>query len=141
LSGTEKGSCQDMELHDHGRTEHGTAPGNHQPNEQAIGDHPHLHGRPVSWLFVAVIIVAFVAGAFGLVFHVWPLFWVCLGIVVLSVPAGKLIGIMDDTVLDGDPSAQAGQEGQVAEDYGSAVHPGVAVGPTKAVTGNQPRTR
>ena len=85
--------------------------------------------------------MAFVAGAFGVVDKVWPLFWVCLGIVILSVPAGKLIGIMDDTVLEGDPSAQAGQEGRVAEDYGSAVHPGVAVGPTKAVPGQQPLTR
>jgi hypothetical protein len=130
-----------MELHDHERTEHGTAPGHHQPGEQSIGDHPHLHGRPVSWLFVAVLIAAFVAGAFAVVLKLWPLFWVCLGIVVLSVPAGKLIGIMDDTVLNGDPSAQTGQEGRVAEDYGSAVHPGVEVGPTKAVPGQRPVTR
>jgi hypothetical protein len=130
-----------MEPHDHGSTEQGTAPGQHQPGETPMGDHENLHGSPASWALVAVLIVAFVAGAFGLVFHVWPLFWVCLGIVVLSVPAGKLIGIMEDTVLDGDPSAQAGQEGRVAEDYGSAVHPGVAVGPTKAVTGDQPVTR
>ena len=130
-----------MELHDHGPTEQGTAPGQHQPGEQPVGDHENLHGRPVSWLFVAVLIAAFVAGAFAVVLKLWPLFWVCLGIVVLSVPAGKLIGIMQDTVLEGDPSAQAGQEGRVAEDYGSAVHPGVAVGPTKAVTGNRPVAR
>ena len=130
-----------MEPHDHGSSEQGTAPGEHQPGETPIGDHENLHGSPASWALVAVLIAAFVAGAFGLVFKVWPLFWVCLGIVVLSVPAGKLIGIMDDTVLNGDPSAQAGQEGRVAEDYGSAVHPGVEVGPTKAVPGHRPVTR
>jgi hypothetical protein len=106
-----------------------------------MGDHEHLHGSPASWALVAVLVAALVGGAFGLVYKAWPLFWVCLGIVVLSVPAGKLIGIMEDTVLDGDPSAQAGQEGRVAEDYGSAVHPGVEVGPTKAVTGDQPVAR
>ncbi|HEY2278595.1 MAG TPA: hypothetical protein VGI00_09580 [Streptosporangiaceae bacterium] len=129
-----------MQLHDHQSTTQGTAPGEHQPGETPVGDHEHLHGSPKSWALVAVLVAAFVAGAFGLVFHVWPLFWVCLGITILSPLAGKIVGIMEDTVLDGDPSAQAGQEGRVAEDYGSAVHPGVEVGPTKAVTGHQPVT-
>ncbi len=111
------------------------------PAKRRWGTHENLHGRPASWALVAILIAAFVAGAFGVVLKLWPLIWACLGVVVLSVPAGKLIGIMDDTVLEGDPSAQAGQEGRVAEDYGSAVHPGVAVGPTKAVTGAQPGPR
>ena len=133
MRGTEKGSRVAMELHDHGSTEQGSAPGQHQPGETPMGDHENLHGSPASWALVAVLIVVFVAGAFGLVFKVWPLFWVCLGIAILAVPAGKLVGIMSDTVVDGDPSAQVGQGGQVAEDYGSAVHPGVDVGPTRAV--------
>ena len=118
-----------------GPSEHGTAPGNHLPGEQPVAGHEHLHGRPISWVFVAVLIAAFIAGAFAIVDHIWPLFWVCLGVTVLSVPAGKVIGIMGDTVLVGDPSAQAGQGGQVADDVGSAVHPGVDVGPAPAAPG------
>jgi hypothetical protein len=122
-----------MKLHTDGPSEHGTAPGHHEPGEQPIGGHPHLHGRARSWLLVAVIIAAFIAGAFAVVTEVWPLFWVCLAVVVLSVPAGRLAGIMQDTVLAGDPEGQSGQDGHVAEDFGSAVHPGVDVGPTPAV--------
>ena len=122
-----------MKTGNEGPTEHGTAPGDHLPGEQPIGGHPHLHGRPVSWVFVAVLIAAFVAGAFAVVYKLWPLFWACLAVTVLSVPAGKIVGIMGDTVLAGDPSAQTGQEGHVAEDHGSAAHPGVDVGPTPAV--------
>jgi hypothetical protein len=66
--------------------------------------------------------------------HLRWLFWVCLGITVVSVPAGKVIGIMNDTVLAGDPSLQAGPEGTVAEDTGSAVDPGVNVGAPRAVS-------
>ncbi len=106
-------------------TGHGTAPGNHMPGERPAGGHPHLHGRPVSWVLVGVLIVAFTAGGLAIVDHLWWLFWVCLGTTVVSVPAGKVIGIMSDTVLTGDPSLQAGREGDVAEDAGSAVHPGV----------------
>jgi hypothetical protein len=114
-------------------TEHGTAPGEHLPGEAAIGGHPHLHGRPVSWVLVGVLIVAFVTGGLAIVNHLWLLFWVCLGVTVLSLPAGKVVGIMNDTVLAGDPSLQVGQYGGVAEDTGSAVDPGVDVGATRAV--------
>jgi hypothetical protein len=115
------------------QSEHGTAPGGHLPGERSTGGHPHLHGRPVSWLLVTVVIVDFVTGAFAMTTHLWWLFWVCLGVAVLSVPAGKIVGVMDDTVLNGDPSQQPGQEGPVAEDTGSAVHPGVDVGPSRAL--------
>lgn len=107
---------------------HGTAPGHHEPGEQAIGGHHNLHGRPASWALVAVITATFVAGGFAVVFHLWVLFWVCLGIVLLSVPAGKVVGIMADTVLAGNPAGQDGQAGHVAEDTGSAADPGVDMG-------------
>ena len=42
---------------------------------------------------------------------------------------------MEDTVRYGDPAAQLGQQGHVAEDHGSAVHPGVNAGPTPAAAG------
>ena len=115
------------------QSEEGTAPGGHMPGEQAVGGHSHLYGRTRSWVLVTVIIAAFVAGAFAITTHTWWLFWVCLGVAVLSVPAGKIVGIMDDTVTIGDPSRQTGQGGPVAEDEGSAVHPGVDVGQTRAV--------
>ena len=88
------------------------------------------------------------AGGLTVVSHLWWLFWVCLGVTVLSVPAGKVTGIMNDTVLAGDPSLQAGQEGTVAEGppegavakgavaegTGSAVDPGADVGAPRAVS-------
>jgi hypothetical protein len=111
-----------------GRAEHGTAPGSHLPGERPIGGHEHLHGRPVSWVLVGVLIVAFIAGGLAIVNQLWWLFWICLGVTVLSVPSGKIIGIMNDTVLNGDPAQQVGQGGTVAEDTGSAADPGVYVG-------------
>lgn len=63
-----------------------------------IPEHGNPHGKPSSWALVAVIIAAFAAGGAALIFQLWVLFFVCAGIVVLTVPAGKLIGIMDDTV-------------------------------------------
>lgn len=109
-------------------TSHGTAPGQHEPGERPIGGHSSLHGRPASWALVAVITAAFVAGGFAVVFHLWGLFWACLGIVLLSIPAGKVVGIMADTVLAGNPAGQDGQAGHVAEDTGSAADPGVDMG-------------
>ncbi len=112
-----------------GRAEQGTAPGSHLPGERAVGGHERLHGRPVSWVLVGVLIVAFIAGGRAIVNQLWWLFWVCLGVTILSVPAGKVIGIMSDTVINGDPAQQVGQGGTVAEDTGSAADPGVNVGP------------
>lgn len=63
-----------------------------------IGEHGRAHGRVSSWILVLAVIVAFVAGGLAMITHAWPVFWVCLGVVVLAVPAGGLIGIMNDTV-------------------------------------------
>jgi len=115
-------------------TEHGTAPGHHLPGERPIGGHEHLHGRPVSWVLAGALVATFIAGGLAVVNHLWSLFWVCLGVTVLSVPAGKLIRIMNDTVLAGDPSLQVGQEGEVAGDTGSVANPGVDVGAARAVS-------
>ena len=52
----------------------------------------------MSWALVGVVVAAFTAGGVAIIEHWWWLFWVCLGVVVLSVPAGALIGIMKDTV-------------------------------------------
>lgn len=73
------------------------------PAEQPhpVGEGGRSHGRVSSWILVFVVIAAFVAGGLAMIMHAWWLFWVCLGAVVLSVPAGGLIGIMRDTVAWG----------------------------------------
>ncbi|HTU75332.1 MAG TPA: hypothetical protein VMG38_17605 [Trebonia sp.] len=93
--------------------------------ERPVGEHKLRHGRPTSWALVAVVLAAFVAGAFAIVFKLWPLFWVCVGIFVLSVPAGKVMGIMNDTVGVEEPLDDV----KPAADRGSRAHPGVDVGP------------
>jgi hypothetical protein len=52
----------------------------------------HLHGKPSSWLLVAMVMGAFTTGGVAIIVHAWWLFWACAGIVVLAIPAGKLIG-------------------------------------------------
>ena len=127
-----------MELHTEGPSEHGTAPGNHEPGERPLGGHEHVHGRRVSWVLVAVLVAAFIAGGLAIVNKLWWLFWACVAVAVLSVPAGKVIGIMNDTVVIGDPARQEGQGGDVAADYGSAADPGVNVGARPSAPSRQP---
>ena len=133
------GQTAAMELHTEGPSEHGTAPGNHEPGERPLGGHEHVHGRPVSWVLVAVLVAAFIAGGLAIVNQLWWLFWVCPAVAVLSVPAGKVIGIMNDTVVAGDPARQEGQGCDVAADYGSATDPGVNVGARPPAAPQQPR--
>jgi hypothetical protein len=60
---------------------------------------PHRHhGKPSSWLLVAVMISAFAAGGTSLILGSWLIFFVCAGVFVLCVPIGWAIGIMDDTI-------------------------------------------
>lgn len=63
---------------------------------------------------------AFITGGLAIITHIRWLLWACFGVVVLAVPAGKAIGIMDDTVAWGsNPAAgddppqdpEAGPEG------------------------------
>jgi hypothetical protein len=73
--------------------------GRHVPE----GGHPH--GKAASWVLVAVVIVAFITGGAAIIAHAWWLLWTCIGIVVLAIPAGKVVGIMDDTVAWGSTPA------------------------------------
>lgn len=68
-----------------------------------VGGSPH--GKPASWALVLVVIAAFAAGGAAVIYHLWVLFWVCAGIILLSVPVGKVIGIMNDTVSWGSNPA------------------------------------
>lgn len=63
------------------------------------------HGKPSSWALVAVVTAAFITGGLAIITHTWWLLWACAAIVVLSIPAGKAIGIMNDTVAWGSTPA------------------------------------
>jgi hypothetical protein len=89
--------------------------------EEPVGEHPYRHGRPRSWVLVGVVIAAFCAGGVAVIGHLWVLFWVCAALVVLAVPVGKMIGIMDDTVaVEEGPRVRAALSGR-----DSAADPGV----------------
>jgi fatty acid desaturase len=66
--------------------------------QRTIGGYTERHGRRASWVLVIVVVAAFCAGGVAIITHLWWLFWVCVGVVVVAVPAGKIVGIMDDTV-------------------------------------------
>ncbi|WP_066360361.1 hypothetical protein [Herbidospora mongoliensis] len=57
------------------------------------------HGRPRSWIYVGVFLAVFILGGVGLIIGSAVLFWVCLAVVIALLPMGKLIGVMDDTVM------------------------------------------
>jgi len=76
----------------------------HQPFDYpgakpAMGGHPH--GKASSWVVAAAVVLAFIVGGAALTMHLWLVFWICVGVVVLSVPAGMAVGIMNDTVVWG----------------------------------------
>jgi hypothetical protein len=99
--------------------------------ERPVGAHKHRHGRPTSWALVVVVLLVFITGGFAIVFRLWPLFWVCAGIFLLSVPAGKVMGIMNDTVGVEEPL----DDTRPATDQGSCAEPGVQVKPGEARPG------
>jgi hypothetical protein len=55
------------------------------------------HGRPVSWVAVSMIMLAFLLGGLGLVLGpVWWLFWAGLGLAVLGGLLALATHIFDD---------------------------------------------
>jgi hypothetical protein len=97
----------------------------HWPSERLEDRHvPHRgnpHGKPSSWALVGTVMAAFLAGGAAIITHLWWLFWACAGIVVLAVPAGKVIGIMNDTVAWGsNPAADPGPAADAHRDSGGA---------------------
>lgn len=80
-----------------------------QIEDQHVSPGGHPHGKPASWVLVAIVTAAFAIGGAAIIIHIWWLLWTCIAAVVLAVPAGKVIGIMDDTVAWGStPAATAG---------------------------------
>ena len=58
---------------------------------------PTYHGRTVSWVAVTLILIAFVAGGFALVFGpTWWLFWVSLGVAAIGGLLGLATNIFED---------------------------------------------
>jgi hypothetical protein len=78
-----------------------------QGDHRQVPEGGHPHGKPASWVLVAVVIAAFAAGGVGIIAHAWWLVWTCVGLVVLAIPAGKVIGIMNDTVGGANTPASA----------------------------------
>jgi len=66
--------------------------------QRSSSDHGRRHGRPRSWFYVGVFLLFFAAGGVALVVNAPALFWVCLAALILLVPIGKMIGVMDDTM-------------------------------------------
>ena len=85
------------------------------------GGHPH--GKPASWILVAVVVAAFATGGLAIIVHAWWLMWACAGICVLAIPAGKIIGIMDETVAWGStPAAIHNSAHDQVTDPGAITH-------------------
>ncbi len=79
-----------------------------QISDRHLPEGDYSHGRPASWVLVGVVLAAAVTGGISIITHSWWLLWACIAIVVLAIPAGKMIGIMDDTVDWGStPAATA----------------------------------
>jgi hypothetical protein len=60
--------------------------------------HGHPHGKRSSWILIGLVIAAFIVGGSAIITHLWWLFWTCVAVVVLAIPTGKMIRVMDDTV-------------------------------------------
>ena len=79
-----------------------------QLDDRHVPEGRYPHGKPASWVLVVVTTAAFLAGGVSIITHAWVLLWACIAVVVLAVPAGMVIGIMNDTVDWGStPAANA----------------------------------
>jgi hypothetical protein len=54
----------------------------------------HHGSTPAAWTAVTVAIIAFLVGAVGLMTSVWPVFWVGVGLLALSLVVGKVMQAM-----------------------------------------------
>jgi hypothetical protein len=128
--GTQQGDPRRVALHQVEKLETSTAgradstgQQGHWPSERLEDRHVlengNPHGKPSSWALVAVVTAAFITGGLAIIMHTWWLLWACSAIVVLAIPAGKAIGIMDDTVAwGGTPSAAPGPPQEPEADPG-----------------------
>jgi hypothetical protein len=55
----------------------------------------HHHGStPAAWTAVTLALIAFLVGAAGLMMMVWPVFWVGVGLLAVSLVVGKVMQAM-----------------------------------------------
>ncbi len=72
------------------------------PEESPLGhaaavEHESFHGRPVSWVAVAIITVGFVIGGFSMApTPTWWLFWTAAAITAVGLGVGALARISED---------------------------------------------
>jgi len=66
------------------------------PHSRTLEGSPH--GKAKSWAVVTTAFLAFAVGGVALVLHAWVLLWVCVAVIVLMIPAGIAVRIMEDTV-------------------------------------------
>ncbi|RZS90130.1 hypothetical protein EV189_1913 [Motilibacter rhizosphaerae] len=53
-------------------------------------------GRPISWVWVLVMVVAFTVGGIGLAAGSWVVFWIGLGVFLAAGLASLFTGILTD---------------------------------------------
>lgn len=82
-------------------------------SDRHVPEQGHPHGKPRSWVLVAIVLLAFIAGGMAIILHGWIVVWVCAAIILVSIPVGRAIGIMDDTIAWG--STPAAVENQPAD--------------------------
>jgi hypothetical protein len=54
----------------------------------------HHGSTPAAWTAVTLALIAFLVGAAGLMMMVWPVFWVGVGLLALSLVVGKVMQAM-----------------------------------------------
>ncbi len=74
-----------------------TAPGH---SATATGPYPSYHGRTVSWVAVAIMVVGFTLGGMALVFAhggpIWWLFWTGVGVTALGLLVSFATNMFED---------------------------------------------
>jgi hypothetical protein len=56
------------------------------------GGQAHRNGNPSSWVVVGCVIVGFMTGGIAVIEQMWWLFWLSAGVLLISVPAGGIVG-------------------------------------------------
>jgi hypothetical protein len=64
----------------------------HTEDRAATVSAPARHGHLASAVLVALVLAAFAGGGVALILNIWWLFWASAAVVLISVPAGKVIG-------------------------------------------------
>lgn len=92
-------SMQDTSVAPGGSAGHGEVAASGQ-SAATTGPFPSYHGRTVSWVAVAIMVVGFVVGGLALVFGhggpIWWLFWVGVGVAALGLLLSLATNMFED---------------------------------------------